>query len=119
MHPHMSELTLIAAGDDFCTTLHPKPQLQVREEWRGVLCDRASQKPTTQEWRCMAFIFERPQEALSGRLSAGGRRKARQGGSPVEQACWTSASAHGRPACYRNGTEMVDLDLARLGAEDK
>lgn len=35
MHPHMSELTLIAAGDDFCITLHPNPQLQVEEKWRG------------------------------------------------------------------------------------
>lgn len=35
MHPHMSELTLNAAGDDSCITLHPTPQLQVEEKRRG------------------------------------------------------------------------------------
>lgn len=38
MHPHMSDLTLIAAGDEFCIILHPKPELQAQEGewWRGV-----------------------------------------------------------------------------------
>lgn len=69
------------------------------------------------------FLFERERQTSGGRfpvvcLQEDAGKPAKEG-HPWAQACRISASAHGRPAWYRNGTEMVDLDLARLGAEDK
>lgn len=119
MHPHMSELTLIAAGDDFCITLlHPNPQLQM-EKWRGgcaIEQVRNQRHESGGAWLLFSRDLRRRLPVVCLQEDAG---KPAKEGPRVEQACRTSASAHGRPACYRNGTEMVDLDLARLGAEDK